>query len=504
MSLVKGQKKMHFNRSFMRLLSVFLLMGPLAQAQSWTAIKDWKYIPQDDKFWNHLEEQNKSLKPEAVLELAFEQADKKDITTPAGAEYYLALADGLGKAKFFQAAFEIYIAVLSKFPGTALSQKSLVEIEKLGLQTDLDEEELSRVINQAAFTEIPESAREMALFFVVLDDMNKGLYRWAQTNLKAIGEGTQYWQQRLRFYKDIEDYTQGKVEAAEKDLKALAETPGIAANLKWKVQLQRARIHFEKAEYDQAEELYYNTEFPPRVYGRVLLELAWVKYHKKDYSWSLGLLESLKSPVFRVASNPEQYLLAMIAYRDLCHYPKVLSLSEEFQRKYQSTFDMIKAGKPLTENLVLMWQVLQKPYFRDQAIVLEALNKESKRLSELGVSAKNTAFQYVTSATRDKELQFKKRIERNIQKDLRKQADEFLISWDQVKLAEYISKLDKYRIKPTYEARRYEATRADNYTFDTLFWPVADEYWTEELKNYRVLLSDQCGAPTSSVPGGKK
>jgi hypothetical protein len=87
------------------------------------------------------------------------------------------------------------------------------------------------------------------------------------------------------------------------------------------------------------------------------------------------------------------------------------------------------------------------------------------------------------------------RVEYAMKGDLRKQADGFLASWDQVKLLEYISKLDEYRIKQVFEERSYEATKADTRSFDILCWPVSGEYWREEFKSYRMILSDRCEAP---------
>lgn len=480
------------------LIAVLFILNVVvtAQAQEYVPIKGWKYLPKDETLWGQVQELQKKGKPDETVDFILDRITAKtDITTVPGSELYLALADTLQGAGLPQASFHIYLQILKIHPGSAMAQKALVEIEKLLQTGSYDEDELSRVINQAAFLEVPEGTENMLFFFTFMDDMKKGLYRWSEKGMKKISEDG-YWGHRFRYLKALELYRSGQIENAEKELKALVDIKDVSASLAWRIQLQRARIYIELHEYEKAETIYTSVDFPGRLFGRVLLERAWGKYYQRDFASALGLLESLKAPAFRIFSNPEQTILAMLIYREICYYPEVVRLSGEFRETYQRTYDLVKKGKPLTDSPALMWMTLQKPIFRGVADVIDAIQKEQQVAKNFFSSnIKTPGASFVLKAYAVNELELRGRIEHSMASELRMQADGFLTSWDQVKLLEYISKLDEYRIKQVFEERSYEAEKADTRSFDTLYWPVSGEYWREEFKNYRMILSDRCEAP---------
>lgn len=473
-----------------------------ANAQEYSPVKGWKYLPQDEGFWEKVQELQKSGKSGEAFEFLFDHiSSKTDISKAAGAELYLALADSLQSASLSQASFNIYLQILKLHPGSAMAQKALSEIDKLVPSGSYDEEELARVINQAAFLDVPEGVESMMFFYTAMDDMKKGLYRWSEKGTNKISDEG-YWGYRFRYLKALELYRRGQIGAAEKELKLLLEKKDLPASLIWRIQLQRARIFVELRDFEMAEKAYTAVDFPPRLFGRVLLERAWVKYYQRDFASALGLLESLKAPAFRIFSDPEQTILAMLIYREICYYPEVVRLSLEFRKLYQLTYDLIKKGKPFSDSPALMWMTLQKPIFRDAADVVDAIQKEKQNAHKvLSAFLKKPGAAFLMKAYDDNEQEMRGRIEHAMQGDLRKKADDFLTSWDQVKLLEYISKLDEYRIKQVFESRSYEAPKADTRTFDVLYWPVMGEYWSEEFKNYRVILSDRCEGPEK---GGKR
>ena len=357
---------------------------------------------------------------------------------------------------------------------------------------DYDEEELQQVINQAAFKDIPYAAANMLHYFTAIDNIEKSLDAWARKSLQAI-EVKSYWHSRLRYAKALQAYAKNNLTQAEDILSSLASSSNIPENLLWKVQLQRARILFEQRKYYAADQIYKNTKFPPRIFGRVLLERAWAQYYLKDYSMSLGLLESLKTPALSYASDPEQYLLAMIIYREVCHYPKVALLSEEFKKRYQDTYTKILKNKNFHENFVLVWQKLNGQAYREKADVYDALYKEQQLWQDAKASyIKSEAGKYILSLIERKLQDFDLYLKRFMMEDLKSEANRFLEYWDYIKLADYVSKLDEYRIKPMFENRKYSINLEDKRSFNTLYWPVSGEYWKEEFPYYQVLLSDRC------------
>lgn len=485
---------MRFNKV---LIFTFLIFAAsLGRTQEYKPVKGWKYIPKDEAFWEAFSALSTKGNSSDTMDFVLARISAKaDLNTASGAEQYLAFADTLQSLTLPQASFHIYLQILKNHPGSAMAQKALVEMDKLLQTGNFDEAEVSRVINQAAFVEVPEGLENMLYFYTATDDMKKGLYRWAEKGTKKISESG-YWGYRFRYLKALEQYRSDQLQVAEQELQTLAEQADMPASLMWRIQLQRARIFIERNEFEKAETTYTALDFPGRLFGRVLLERAWGKYYQRDFASALGLLESLKAPAFRIFSNPEQTILAMLIYREICYYPEVVRLSAEFRESYQRTYDLVKKGKPLTESPALMWMTLQKPVYRDVADVIDAIQKEQVTAKTVFKSyEKSPAVISVMKSYNSNEQELQGRVEYAMKEDLRKQADGFLASWDQVKLLEYISKLDEYRIKQVFEERSYEATKADTRSFDILYWPVSGEYWKEEFKSYRMILSDRCEAP---------
>lgn len=468
-----------------------LLMSSFAHAQTWNELKGWRYIPQNEKFWNTYLEKMKTQEPLVAMEYFLDTAANKDVNNLEGAEFFIALADSLVRADFPQAAFGIYMHILKKHPGSALSQKALVEIESLAKTHDIDENELSRVINQGSFSEAPESTMDMLMYFTALDNMRRHLYRWAHRALRNISPES-YWGQRMAYFKAIETYKSGKVDEADAELEKLSEADGLVAKLKYQIVLQRARIAFEKKKYAAAEKLYTSISFPVRLAGRVQLERAWNMFYQKDYAGTLGLLESMTSSSFRTANTPEQPILAMMTFREVCHYGKVAKVANDFSNKFKRTYEQIRRGAPLNENTAVMWLALQKPRNQQVASVVDAIQKESKRTQGFFSNRQNKASLFIANYYKNTPIELKKRQEYKMKPDLKEAADFFVQNWDRIKLVDYISKLDKFRIKQVFEERSYTALRADPTNYSKLFWPANGERWADEFKNYQLILSDRC------------
>jgi hypothetical protein len=76
---------------------------------------------------------------------------------------------------------------------------------------------------------------------------------------------------------------------------------------------------------------------------------------------------------------------------------------------------------------------------------------------------------------------------------LRAAAEMLLEVADQVKLIDYVSGLDEFRLRQAFEQRSYRPEEIEYFAIDKLFWPVRKEFWWEEMGNYQVRISDRCG-----------
>lgn len=476
--------------STIKSLILALILTPLmGHAQVYESVASWRYVAVDAKFWDSLEESRQKKDFPTILELAMaKQKNAKTDLEKAEADYVIATACmDLG---YFYCAYDSALAVLKKNPGSMPAIGSLYIMEKLIQQELVIEDEVQRILNVGNFKEVPEDLIPMVSFYVFKDNLKRNLKEWQQESLKKVYEGS-YWKSRLDFFRSLLLVQSGKSSAAEKYLQSLEKAVEKFPRFQQTIRLQRARLLYEAGDYKEADLIYESFAPGEREYGKIILERAWLKYFQKDYSLSLGMLESLKAPFFRTATHPEQYLLAMVAYRDICHYDEVVELHREFEKVFKPWVEHLKENKPLFENKALLSMVLLQAQNLRIGNMIGRIRSEREQIksSELASEFKDK----MRSVFEIGEVRWKDHASQALESDLKAASLEFLDFVEQTKLLEYISGLDKYRVKARFEDRQYKAPEAEKYAIEKLFWPVNGEYWREELNSYRVLVSDRCG-----------
>src|SRR5690606_30518828 len=84
--------------------------------------------------------------------------------------------------------------------------------------------------------------------------------------------------------------------------------------------VNKARNLYKTGEYDAALEAYGKIPKVSYKWPYILLEKAWVYYHKGDFNRALGQLLAYKSPLMDTYFFPEAEYLAALAYFRLCLY----------------------------------------------------------------------------------------------------------------------------------------------------------------------------------------
>ena len=468
----------------------------LASAQSSKPIVGWRYIPVFSDSWRAVTGRLEEGKFESAFENALDisKVAKQDAEIHEG---HLALAKSLGALGYPQVAFHLLTSIVDQAPNSYAANEALLELDKISQQQPVDEEYLARVISRAAPTEVPEAAMSMTGYYLLTDHLAAGQLQWVKNFTTMLKAGT-FWSDRLEYFNSLELLKDGQVEPATVKLQGLLAKGELNPLLKLKVELQLARIYFEKSDYPSAEKIYAGLRLAERSSGRVLYERAWNQYYLKDYSVALGMLESLKAPYFNPAVEPEQYVLNSLILRDLCHYPEVKKASVQFFQVFNPVLKHIRDNKPLEKNSTLMSMALIQDPIRSLADVVDAIQKERTRLqAERG---SHRTIKEVLKQLASRELELKGRLSRRLHDPLRAQAQRLLEIADQIKLLDYVSGLDENRIQTVFENRGYKSEKPDTLRFDTLFWPLRKpsslksqpEYWFDEHSALKVLISDRC------------
>lgn len=479
-------------KSFRIFLILFSLFSAKAYAQSALPIRGWKFVPQNEEQWAKYQEQIKAKNYYDVLELAQKIIKKNDSTSSQKAEAKYLQVLVLKEINYPSLSMDLLFGIIKDSPGTQVSYAALDQLNTLLQENFYNQDEFQNLFNRGSFKEVPESTISMISYFIALDNMKKKLVNWINEPLSQIDEKS-YWYSQLQYFSAINLVKEKKLQAAEDMFEQIEKKDSTSEVIKRKAALQRARLLVTRQQYDEAEKLYSKYPFSGRLMGRVLFEEAYLRYRTKDYSTALGMLKSLKAPFFETAVNPNQYILSMMVFRDLCYYQAVKNNAAEFDKKFGKLIKHLKDGKEPKDSLILMRMALQDGHLKEYADLVDSVRKESARLATDEAIPKSVRSEYkATLAHVEERVQSKLRVP--LQKKLDELSNEVIEVSEKIKLLDYISGLDQFRLKSTYENRDYKAATADNFSFDKLFWPVNDEYWTDEFSKYKVILTDRCEA----------
>lgn len=488
------------NRILLHFLFFFV---SVANAQETTVVGGWKYIPQNRKVFETVNDLISQKNIYDAINLLYKIINDKKEDDLSRVEAKLFMAEALIEIDLKSLAVEYFKEIIKGYPGTFMSQKALLQLSNILPEVPTYEKDIRYLLNRGAFKEVPAPASSMIQYFVALDNFSKGEIKWAFDSIKYV-EPNSYWGQNLEFFRAIEFVKKSDFKSAEEVLSRLIESDGIHAVIKRKSILQRARIYFETKSFDKAEQDYLKYDSQGRDTGRVLYERALVSFYQKKYAHALGLLESLKSENFKTAFNPEQVILEMMIYRELCHYPTVKRIASEFESKYRFLLSYFKSGQDFSKSQIVKRIIFQNIRIKESADLINRMRVEMKDLKIKHSSLDSSIRKKMITDLEVFEKNYRENIEREIKPLLKPTAINFVNKAEEIRLLEYVSGLDEFRIKNLFESREYKSQNPErNQNYNVLYWPVGKEYWWGEYKNYQVLLGDRCAGVSTGKEGGK-
>lgn len=461
-----------------------------AFAQKYVGIENWRYVPTDEKFWKEFTaklDEGDLATAAKLTDIQLDGSQKPLEKTEAKMAQILVWE----KAGQNVLAFHLSLEMIESSAGNMPGLQALVVAERLARTYGFDLTEARRIVNIGTFTEVPDRVMPFVSYLVAFDNFSRGYTEWAARHEAQLKDDS-YWGALYHSQQLLAQLGTAPDEVGLIRLQAMRDKVKVFPSLKTNLDIQIARVLHRLKMYDAADKMYGSLDLSGRNYGRLLFERSWVRYNLLDYSVSLGLLESLKAPFFLVATDPEQYILAMIELRDLCHYPAVRKLTKEFTEVFGDTLKDIKTGKSLEKIPMLIRMVAQKMPYQLGADEISQLKNERRAL------AKNEKMipRDLTGPAEERLDRLEKilsgRLARNAEDEFKAEAERLVTMNEQVKLIEYVSDLDEYRLSQLFEMRAYESEKAEKHATDGLFWPFVGEYWRDEMSNYRVLISDRC------------
>lgn len=459
--------------------------------------KPFKYIPVDPGLWEEVE---KELKLGNTLALIYKGANQEadfGSSSAEGAEGRLMIARALMLKEFYYGAFHILGKLAKERIGTKIGSQAMQWLGEITQLSLYPKKELETLMVTNEFSDLHPSIQSFVGYHQAFYYERMGFPKWADRAYSEIKKES-YWDYLLKYWKAVSAVARGKIEPAKEQFRVLKEDERLPLRLREQAALQYSRLLFEEGFFEASFGIYSALRtLPLREQGRIQLERAWTQYYLKNYSKALGILTALKAPYFQTSFTPEQMILEMIIYKELCYYEAVEETAKRFRKIYNKSLAQIRARKPLKNDLQLFYMAALNKDIQDEANLIYQLREEHKKLKGYNWSSYAFYDPLIEAYQRmDKTLQL--RMDMKLEEQARVVANELLDAEEQVAFLEYTARLDALRIVRRGEEREYKSEKISYFKFDRVFWPVNNEFWTDESGDYTVLVSSRCGRSSTN------
>jgi hypothetical protein len=322
--------------------------------------------------------------------------------------------------------------------------------------------------------------------------------------------------------------------AATKEFVAIAMLPvrrGDAAGeaLRDKAYLELARLAYAAGDDAQATDLYNRVSRNRPEWLDALFEASWSRFRTAQDELALGNLLTLHAPFFTNRFFPESFVLKALVFYQNCRYADARVSLAEFERRYlplhqglTSTLAALPNAQAATDFLGRGPVALQgvEPGAREEvgrieqspdiAATLQAAAQLAREIDSLDQKPfrRSRLVERLSPAARAARLAFLEDAGRKFVSRVdseRAQLRELL--GQSLRISYEIAGREKdLAASPEGAASTVVRNERQQPQDDEEVWPFQDEYWRDELGNYRYQLGRKCKKPrvpaqTAAVPG---
>lgn len=425
--------------------------------------------------------------------------------TPSGAaleELRLLAAEALTKQGHSLSAQITYMDVASRSIGTSQGAWALYALDQLAQVSEIDESAMEEMAYEYDSQVESVSEGSMLAWFRAKALLRRGYQEWAERDLGKIGPETRWNSDRL-FERATDVLAEGRADEAETLYEEILKRAEVRSSTRQFAELNRARLIFEKGDYETTLKTVRGVDLPLRERARALLEMAWSRYYLKEYGKALGILKVIDSAFFEPLRSPEADLLRMVIERDLCRYDLIKQSSAAFRERYKKTFKQIESRLPLDADPSLKQMALQGRFLQKRATLIHRYRLERKAIYDEDIKIAPGLRAMLLKNLLMREKKTESEIARLLPKELEKAASWLIDMREQVSFLEYEASIRPLTTMPQEEAD-YLPEVASKTRFEKLYWPVVNEAWWDELDNYEVLIRARCAQPLPVLAPVKK
>ncbi len=342
---------------------------------------------------------------------------------------------------------------------------------------------------------LPEETAGFAHYQQGLVDLKVGNERWANTHFAKLTEGSAE-ASRARFALLVTRLKTTKRDLPKEmidEFLELSKDPKLTQDSRNESMLAVARLRYEQKDFNGALEAYASVKLPMLDPGRaaLYLEEAWTRYQLGQIHAAMGILTTLDAPSFRDEFLPDKYILRSFIYRDLCHYLPAKRAAKELTRRFAESLEAIHEREDLAQDVRLRRAAISHGATKRAEKFLESLDLEGERLGRYAGSFGDRLFAYLTKLYDLAHAESARIFQVRLRESVRVEADKLLRAAEQVRLMEYEVGLKLYeRVKKG--AKLVSEIKEDQLTPTQVRYHFVNEYWNDELRNYRFSLKSRC------------
>ncbi len=430
----------------------------------------------------------------------FLRTSPETATNYGWAEYFLG-AD-LAAIGFSQAAVDYLVLVSKERPTPEILGPALTALEKLALAGPVDRDLVFvELVYGTDFGIVPREARDFVEFHRGVVDYEQGRARWGERHFAELEPKGRYAAQ-ARLVEAIEALrSAGATDEVVARFAVLAKDAKAPLEVRNEASLDLARLRYERKELPAAIAAYDSVRLPKLDPGRgeIYLERAWALHRLGRDDEAFGYLTALDAPSFRGLFLPDEYLVRSLVYDARCHFLAAKRSAREFQRRYRSALTVITERGDLSQDRKLLAAAEEQPSVREAEELLRRVRDEKALVDRF---ASRFATPGLTGRLREiyrlAEENALRREHLALEAALEGAADAVLRADENLRLQDYQVGLQMYR-----RFKRGDAAPTPLVTpaiaASQVIEPFHGEFWNDELRSYRLFLSDRClgeeGAP---------
>ncbi len=331
-------------------------------------------------------------------------------------------------------------------------------------------------------------------FYKGVGNKLKNMQKWSDDFFKRLDKENF---KKFKFYQAIELYNKGQLFESSIILDQILRSPLKESDFTFakKVMRTKARIHFERKEYEKS--LSYYDEFLLKVNPLTpsdWMEKAWNLYYLKKYDELMGTLYNLEAKSSKGYPSFEKYILRAQVYLENCRVKNITNLMRSFNKEFKSSVDGIVRGKRLSK-LKQLHRVARTthPQYKKVLDSIVKLSKERKAIGELSGRNRSLAKYLYNSEL----VILKKYAGFYKEKALDQAAEELTMLSESLKFLGYSTAREKYNPLTVFIPREKETeSLVDVIDYENkgfvFKWKQLGDYWRDERQKYYGSMDSKC------------